>query len=102
MGAARAGRNGAVQLGSHYLQRLAGAPLRLGLAHANDGGKASPDGRLRLGPDLGVGLAMVGPTLGMPHDDEGGACIGQHFSGQIARMGAGRHGVAILCADLDA
>ena len=39
---------------------------------------------------------MVGATLGMADDDGGRACIHQHFGGDIAGIGAGGLGMAIL------
>ena len=47
-------------------------------------------------PHQGIALAMVGAPLGMADDDGAGAGIGQHFGGNIAGMGAGGLGMAIL------
>ena len=44
---------------------------------------------------------VVGAALGMADDDGGGAGIGQHLGGDVAGVGAGRLGVAILAADGD-
>ena len=53
----------------------------------------------RLGAHLGVGFMMVGAPLGMADDHRHGAGILEHFGGDIAGMGAGRLGMAILPAD---
>lgn len=42
---------------------------------------------------------MVGAAFGMADDDGRGTGIGQHFGRNVAGVGAGRLGVAILAAD---
>ena len=48
-----------------------------------------------------VALAVVGAALGMADDDESRAGVLELFGGNVAGMGAGRLGVAILAADGD-
>ena len=79
---------------------LAAAPLRLGLADAEDGEEPGPPGGLGLGADLGVGFLVVGAALGMADDDQRAAGVGDHLGRDVAGMGAGFVGVAVLPADL--
>ena len=66
------------------------------------GSEPGPPRRFGLLPHQRIGFAVVGAALGMADDDGGGAGIRQHFGGNIAGMGAGRLGMAILRADREA
>ena len=73
-----------------------------GFAHADDCDEAGAMCRQTLGADNGVILAVIGAAFGMPDDHRTGARIFQHFSGNIAGMGAVGLRVAVLAADTDA
>src|SRR4029078_7040764 len=97
----RAVRQRARELSAADIQRLAGIALLLGFADADDGHEAPPPGRFRLLPDQRIALAMVGTPFRMPDDDGAGAGIRQHFSREIAGMGARGLCMAILGADAE-
>ncbi len=69
------------------------------LAHAQD--RVEPDGArgLRLGPDLRVGLALVGAAFGMAHDRETRADLLDHRRRDAAGMRAARGLMHVLSAD---
>ena len=77
-------------------ERLAGLALCLGFADAEDGEQPGAPGGLGLGADQGVGLAVVGPPLGVADDDELAAGIGDHLGGNVAGMGARGCRMAVL------
>ena len=87
------------KLARDHIQRLAAVALRLGLAHADDGGQARLVRGLRLGGDGGVILGMVGAAFGMAHDHVFRARVGQLRGGEVAGMRAVRVGMAVLSAD---
>ena len=66
-----------------------GVALGLGLADADDGEEPGPPGGGGLAGDDRVGLAVVGPALGMADDDRDGAGVGQHLGRDVAGVGAG-------------
>ena len=78
---------------------MPGIALLLGFADADDGGQAGAPGRFGLLPNQRVALAVIGAPLGMADNDGAGAGIRQHFGRNIAGMGAGGLGMAILRAD---
>jgi hypothetical protein len=78
------------------LKRLTGVALPLGLPDADDGQETGSPDRLRLLTHQGVALAMVGAAFGMADDNCAGAGVRKHFGREIAGMGAGRLGVAVL------
>src|SRR5580704_6843517 len=95
-------RQRAVELRAHDRLGLAGIAFGARLADTDDGEEAGAARRQRLGAHHGIGLAVIVPALGMADDDGAGAGIFEHFGGDIARIGAGRLGVAVLAADGDA
>ncbi len=87
---------------AHDRVRLAGIALGARLADTDDGKEAGAPRRKRLGAHHGVGLAVIVAAFGMADDDGAGAGILEHFGGNIAGIGAGRFGMAVLAADGDA
>jgi hypothetical protein len=81
---------------------LAGIAFGTRLADTDDGKEAGTPRRKRFASHHGIGLAVIASALGMADDDGSGAGIFEHFGGNIARIGAGRFGVAVLAADGDA
>ncbi len=100
--AVRIDRDRAAQLLAHHGEGFARFPLLAGFAYAYDSRKACPVGGDRLGAYIGVLFPVVLAALGMADENVGGACIGQHLGGNVARVGARFLGVAILAADGDA
>jgi hypothetical protein len=94
-------RQRAVELRAHNDERISGIALSTCLADADDGEKPGAPRCKRLGAHLRVGLMMILPPLGVTDDNRGRAGIGEHFRGDVAGMGSGGLGVAILPADGD-
>src|ERR1700685_2830950 len=95
----KSSRQRAVELRAHHRVGLAGIALGARFADADDGKQARAPRRQRLGAHHGIGLAVIMPTLGMADDDGTGAGVLEHFGGNIAGIGAGRFGMAVLAAD---
>ena len=87
---------------AHDRAGLAGIALGARLADTDDGKEAGAPRRKRLGAHHGIGFAVVVAAFGMADDDGTGAGIFEHFGGNIAGIGAGRFGMAVLAADGDA
>ena len=73
--------------------------VALGLADADDRGQPGAPGGFGLLPHQGIAFTVIGATFGMADNDRAGAGIRQHFGREVAGVGAGRLGVAILGAD---
>ena len=81
------------------MMRLAAFALRIGFAHADDGGEARRPGRLGLGRNLRIRLAMIFPPLGMTQDHSRRAGVFQHRRAEVAGEGARFVRAAILRPD---
>ncbi len=81
-------RKRSLKLPAADIQRLARIALALGFANADDRGKASAPGGLRLLPNQAVSFAVVGTSFRVADNDGGCTGVRQHFSRDIAGMGA--------------
>src|SRR5262245_51801738 len=101
VGTGEAGRERAGKLPGNDLERPTRFALLQRLADADDGGEPRPVGRLGLGADDGIGLAMPGATLRMAEDHRRAPGVLQHFGGNIAGEGARGRGMTILPSHRD-
>jgi len=93
-------RQGLPDLGSHHGLGLAAVALGQGLADADDGMQARPQGRLDLGRDAGAGLAQPVAALGVAQDHPTRPGVVQQFGRDAPGEGPGRLGPAVLGPDL--
>ena len=61
------------------LSCVSGLAIGQCLADADDRQQAGPPGRFGLGTHDGIGLATVGTTLGVAHDDMACPTVAQHL-----------------------
>src|SRR3546814_3450852 len=64
------GRDGAVKLAAHHVQRLSGVAFRFRLADADDGCQAVADRGFGLGAHLFAGFMLVGAALAVARSEE--------------------------------
>src|SRR5262245_29443765 len=101
VGAAETCRERAGKLPGDDLERPSRFALLQGLADADDRSEPGPAGRLGLGADDVIGLAMPGAALRMADDHRRASGVLEHFGGNIAGEGAGGRGMTVLASHPD-
>src|SRR5579871_1990660 len=97
----RAVRQRPLKLRTHHCAGAAGITLGARFADTDHGGKAGAPRGKRLVADRCVGLAVIVATFGMADDNGLRPGIFEHFGGNVARIGPGGSGMAVLGTDGD-